>query len=78
MINVNVNKARDIKKDVLRNERKSKLEALDAQYMKALEQGADTSAIVAKKQQLRDAPNSLDHLTTVDQLKAATLPDVGV
>jgi len=78
MINVNVNKARDIKKDVLRNKRQSKLEALDAQYMKALEQGADTSAIVAKKQQLRDAPNNLDSLTTVEQLKAATLPDVGV
>ena len=78
MININVNKARDIKKETLRRDRKDKLEALDAEYMKALEQGDDTSAIVAKKQQLRDAPNNLDSLTTVEQLKAASLPDVGV
>lgn len=78
MININVNKARNIKKELLRRERKDKLEALDTQYMKALETNADTADIVAKKQQLRDAPNNLDSLTTVEQLKAATLPDVGV
>ena len=78
MINININKAKEIKKEMLRRERKNKLEALDAEYMKALEANADTADIVAKKQQLRDAPNNLDSLTTVEQLKAATLPDVGV
>jgi len=30
------------------------------------------------KQQLRDAPAQVDNLTTVEELKAAALPDVGV
>ena len=46
--------------------------------MQAQEVGSYTSAIVAKKQQLRDAPAQVDSMTTVDELKAAALPDVGV
>ena len=77
-ININIAKAKDITKNRLRAERTPKLEALDVQFMQAQEAGSDTSAIVAKKQQLRDAPASVDSMTTVEQLKAATLPDVGV
>jgi hypothetical protein len=77
-ININITKAKEITKDRLRAERTPKLEALDVQFMQAQESGSDTSAIVAKKQQLRDAPASVDSMTTVEQLKAATLPDVGV
>ena len=36
------------------------------------------NAIDGLKQQLRDAPAQVDNLTTVEELKAATLPDVGV
>ena len=78
MITVNIDKAKDITKDRLREERKPKLEALDIQYMQAQEAGSDTSTIVAKKQQLRDAPAQVDSMTTVDELKAAALPDVGI
>ena len=77
-IQVNITKAKDITKDRLRVERTPKLEALDVQFQRALEAGSDTFAIVTKKQQLRDAPAQVDSMTTVEQLKAATLPDVGV
>ena len=39
--------------------RKSKLEALDVDFMKAQETGADTSSIVAKKKELRDYPANI-------------------
>jgi len=77
-IQVNINKAKDITKDRLRQERTPKLEALDVQFQRALEAGSDTTDIVNKKQQLRDAPAQVDSMTTVEQLKSATLPDVGV
>lgn len=77
-ITVNITKAKDITKDRLRAEREPKLQALDIEFIKAQESGSDTSAIVAKKQQLRDAPAQVDNMTTVEELKAATLPDVGV
>ena len=75
---VNVDKAKDITKDRLREEREPLLATLDIQYMQAQEAGSDTSAIVTKKQQLRDAPAQVDSMTTVDELMAAALPDVGV
>ena len=77
-IQVNINKAKDITKDRLRQERTPKLEALDVQFQRALEAGSSTTDIANKKQQLRDAPAQVDSMTTVEQLKAATLPDVGV
>ena len=77
-IEININKAKEITKNRLRFERQPKLEALDVQFQRALEAGSDTTDIVNKKQQLRDAPASVDNMTTVEQLKAATLPDVGV
>lgn len=77
-IQVNITKAKEITKDRLRQERTPKLEALDVQFQRALEEGSDTADIANKKQQLRDAPASVDSMTTVEQLKSATLPDVGV
>ena len=77
-IKIDIAKAKDITKDRLRVERKPKLEALDVEFIKAQETGADTSDIVAKKQLLRDATNQVDTMTTVEELKSATLPDVGV
>jgi len=77
-ITVNINKAKDITKDRLRAERKPLLEKLDIEQMKVLNDTDAINAIDALKQQLRDAPASVDSMTTVEQLKAATLPDVGV
>jgi len=75
-IQVNIDKAKDITKDRLREERKPLLEKLDVDFQRALETGADTSDIVAKKQALRDAPATVDNMTTVEELKAATLPTI--
>ncbi len=72
-ITVNINKAKVITKDKLREERKPLLEAQDILFMQAQEQGADTSAIVAEKQRLRDVTNQVDNMTTVVELKGATI-----
>ena len=49
-------KAREIHKEKIRVAREPKLAELDVEFQKAQETSADTSAIVAKKQALRDAP----------------------
>ena len=72
-ITVDITKAKVITKDRLREERKPLLEAQDLLFMKAQEQGADTSVIVAEKQRLRDITNQVDSLTTVEELKGATV-----
>ena len=73
MITVNITKAKDITKDRLRAERKPLLEAQDVAFQRALETSADTTTIVAEKARLRDITNQVDTMTTVDELKGATL-----
>ena len=51
-----ITKAKEIHKTNIRLARASKFTDLDIEYQRALETSADTSAIVAKKQALRDAP----------------------
>ena len=75
---IDIAKAKDITKDRLRAERKPKLEALDVEQMKVIGDQDAINAIDGLKQQLRDAPAQVDNLTTVEELKAAILPDVGV
>lgn len=70
---VDINKAKDITKDRLRVERKPLLEAQDVAFQRALESGADTSAIVAEKQRLRDITQLVDTANTVEQLKILTI-----
>jgi uncharacterized protein YdaT len=70
---IDINKAKDITKDRLREERKPLLEAQDVAFQRALESNADTSAIVAEKQRLRDITNQVDTMTTVEELKGASL-----
>lgn len=70
---VNFSKAQDITKDRLRADRKPLLEAQDILYMRAQEAGSDTSAIVTEKQRLRDITNQVDSMTTLDQLKGASV-----
>jgi hypothetical protein len=68
MITINLDKAKAITKDRLRAERKSLLEAQDVAFQRALESNADTTAIVAEKQRLRDITNIT--ATTLDELRA--------
>lgn len=68
-VTVNLNKAKEITKERLRFERKPLLEAQDVLYMRATEQGQDTTAIVAEKQRLRDITLLADAATTLDELK---------
>ena len=70
---IDIAKAKEITKDRLRAERKPLLEAQDVEFIKAQEQGADTSAIVAEKQRLRDITNTVDSMTTVEELKGASV-----
>ena len=70
---IDINKAKDITKDRLRIERKPLLEVQDVAFQRALESNADTSAIVAEKQRLRDITNQVDTMTTVEELKGASL-----
>ena len=70
MIVINVDKAKAITKDRLRAERAPLLQAQDVAFQRALEEGADTAAIVAEKQRLRDITQLADQAETLDELKA--------
>jgi hypothetical protein len=67
---VDIDKAKDITKDRLRQEREPLLLAQDIAFQRALETGADTSSIVAEKQRLRDITKLVDNVNTVEELKA--------
>lgn len=73
---IDINKAKDITKDKLRAERKPLLEAQDVAFQRALETNANTSAIVAEKQRLRDITNIVNTLNTVEELKAFDINNV--
>ena len=66
-INIDFTKAVVITQDRLRAERKPLLEVQDVLFQRALESGADTKAIVAEKQRLRDITKIT--ATTLDELK---------
>jgi hypothetical protein len=70
---VDINKAKNITKNRLRQEREPLLLAQDIAFQRALESNADTSAIVAEKQRLRDITKLVDEATTVEELKEITL-----
>ena len=69
---VDMAKAREIHKTNIRIARTPKLQELDVEFQKAQEISADTSAIVAKKNALRDAPadSAIDAATDEAGLKA--------
>ena len=75
---VNMAKAREIHKTNIRNARTPKLAELDIEFQKALETGASTTDIVAKKQALRDAPadSGIDSASDTDALKAQWKTDI--
>jgi hypothetical protein len=68
-VTINFDKAKVITKERLRAERTPLLQAQDVAFQRALESGADTTAIVAEKQRLRDITQLADQATTLEQLK---------
>ncbi len=72
IIKTDMAKAKELHKTNIRIAREPKLAALDIEFQRALETSADTSAIVAKKKALRDAPadSAIDAATDEAGLKA--------
>tara|TARA_B100000214_G_scaffold362641_1_gene327305 strand:- start:114 stop:374 length:261 start_codon:yes stop_codon:yes gene_type:complete len=69
---IDMAKAKEIHKENIRALREPLLSSLDIEFQRALETGASTTDIVAKKQALRDAPadSAIDSATTESELKA--------
>ena len=72
-ITIDINKAKVITKDRLREERKPLLDAQDILFNRALETSEDTSAIVVEKNRLRDITKQVDGMKTLDELKGASV-----
>jgi len=75
---IDMAKAREIHKNKIRAAREQKFKELDVEFQKALETGASTTDIVAKKQALRDAPADSDiaAASDTDALKAQWKTDI--
>ena len=75
---IDMAKAREIHKNRIREARTPKLAELDIEFQKALETGASTTDIVAKKQALRDAPadSGIAAAADADALKAQWKTDI--
>ena len=75
---IDMAKAREIHKTNIRTARAPKLAELDVEFQKALETGASTTDIVAKKQALRDAPADagIASASDTDALKAQWKTDI--
>lgn len=73
VISEDMDKAKEIFKDKIREVRQPLLEAKDVELMKALETSADTSAIATAKDALRDAPaaSAISSASDIAGLKAA-------
>ena len=76
MIAININKAKEIKKDIIRVEREPLLSALDIEVMKNIADSVKVAEIEAEKQKLRDITLKVDELTTVEELKSATIENL--
>lgn len=72
IISTDMTKAREIHKNKIREAREPLLDALDIEFQKALETGASTTDIVAKKNALRDAPadSAINSASDTNALKA--------
>jgi hypothetical protein len=70
VVTVSLSKAKELTKKRLRAEREPLLAAQDVAFQRALESGADTTAIVAEKQRLRDITGLVDVVTTLEGLRA--------
>lgn len=72
VVGVDMPKARDVHRNRMRAIRARKFAKLDIEFQRALETGADTSAIVAEKQALRDVTSdpAIEAATNLEELKA--------
>ena len=70
VVTVSLTKATEITKKRLRSEREPLFAAQDIAFQRAQESGADTKAIVAEKQRLRDVTKLADAQTTLECLRA--------
>ena len=74
MIKINLEKAKEIQKEKIREVRNPLLQKLDVDFVKALEVGGDTASIVEQKQALRDVTNIVTEAeivgTTVTEITA--------
>jgi hypothetical protein len=73
VVTVNLDKAKELTRARLRMERVPLLNAQDVLFQRAQESGADTTAIVAEKQRLRDITNLVDGCTTTAELRGLTV-----
>lgn len=73
VVTVSLDKAKSITKDRLRAQRAPLLAAQDVAFQRALETGADTAAIVAEKQRLRDVTSLADACATLAELRALSV-----
>ena len=75
---IDMAKAREIHKTNIRAAREPKLAELDIEFQKALETGASTTDIVAKKQAFMDAPadSCIAAASDADALKAQWKTDI--
>ena len=78
IIKTDMAKAKEIHRTRIREARSPKLAELDVEFQKALETGASTTDIVAKKQALRDAPadSGIAAASDTDALKAQWKTDI--
>ena len=70
VVTVSLFKAKELTKKRLRAEREPLLAAQDVAFQRALESSADTTAIVAEKQRLRDITGLVDAETTLEGLRS--------
>ena len=73
MVTIDLTKAKEIKKQSLRQARKPLLEEQDVLFMQAQEAAADPTAIIAEKVRLRDITKLCDTATSVEELKAISV-----
>ena len=71
-IKINMTKAKEIHRKHIREARTPLLASLDTDFQRALETSQDTTAIVSKKQALRDAPadSAIASASDTDALKS--------
>ena len=67
MIKINKDKAIEVAKDKIRAIREPMFKKLDLDFQRALENGSDTSDIIAEKQKLRDLTDTVNG-KTVEEL----------
>lgn len=65
----NLDKAKEIHKEKLREERKPLFEKLDVDYMRALERNEETKFIISEKTRLRDITKKVDSCENLDDIK---------